>query len=234
MILTPARRKLALYEINQTVPFQFAFVTKQNKMCHQWVNCRDYLQDAARVALTGKPCEIYGFKYELAKDRKLDLTLTRMAVRNVSKEQAFSALKILNLFETDAEIYHLSTLELTDEPLTVLFTSSPDWMDSPFTISLYTFLIRLGYRCLNFNTKEEFIAECEKVTRDEDNDAQYMRAAKGIIWKVLPKRAFISWKEVDYSGYDINYFHNTSGVVSLAKLVFKDGDLKTTATKHFA
>ena len=234
MILTKARRKLVLSEMNQTVPFQFAFVTKHNKMCHQWVNCRDYLQDAVRVALTGKPCEIYGFKYELEKDRIIDLNRTRMAVRRITKEQAFSALKILNLFEADAEIYHLSTMELTDEPEVVLFTSSPDWMDSPFTISLYTFLIRLGHRGLTFDTKEEFIAECSKIMQDHDNDAEYMRAAKGIIWKVLPKRSFISWKEVDYSGYDINYFHNTSGVVSLAKLIFKDGDLKTTAIKHFA
>jgi hypothetical protein len=234
MILTPARRKLALSEMHQTVPFQFAFVTKTYKMCHQWVNCRDFLQDAVRVALTGKPCDIYGFKYELEKDRKLDLNWTRMAVRNISKEQAFSALKILNLFEADAEIYHLSILELTDEPLTVLFTSSPDWMDSPFTVSLYTFLIRLGFRDLSFDTKEEFITECSKVMRDHDNDAEYMKAAKNIIWKVLPKRSFISWKEVDYSGYDIAYFHNTSGVVSLAKLIFKEGDLKATATKHFA
>ena len=116
MILTKARRKLVLSEMNQTVPFQFAFVTKQNKMCHQWVNCRDYLQDAVRVALTGKPCEIYGFKYELEKDRILDIAAGRpvprfeemctskkgrYSVKNsyeINPNQDFIALGMSNLF----------------------------------------------------------------------------------------------------------------------------------------
>jgi hypothetical protein len=234
--LIKARRVKGLSEMNQTVPFKFAFVTKQHKMCHQWVYCRDFLQDAIRVMLTEKPCEIYGFKYDPVKDRKLDMTTTRMAVSNITKEQAFSALKILHLFEFDAEIYRLSELDLTEEPNTVVFTSASDWMDSPFTISLYTFLIRLGYRDLNFNNKEEFKAECDRIINDRqnncDNDAEYMRSANKILWKVLPKRSYLSWKEVDYSGYDIHYFHNTSGVVSLAKLIFKEGELKTAAQKH--
>jgi len=236
--LMKSKRKLGLSEMNQTVPFRFAFVTKQHKMCHQWVYCRDFLQDAIRVALTDTPCDIYGFKYDPVKDRKLDLSATRMAVSHITKEQAASALKILHLFEQDAEIYNTSTLELTEETEVVVFTSSPDWMDSPFTISLYTFLIRLGYRGLVFETKEEFIAECKRIMEDRgnncDNDAEYMRSANKIIWKVLPKRSFLSWKEVDYSGYDIHYFHNTSGIVSLAKLIFKEGDLKAKATTHMA
>ena len=236
--LTKSRRKLGLSEMNQTVPFRFAFVTKQYKMCHQWVYCRDFLQDAVRVALTNVPCDIYGFKYDPVKDRKLDLSATRMAVSNISKEQAFLALKILRLFETDAEIYKLSTLELMEEPEVVVFTSASDWMNNPFTISLYTFLIRLGYRGLVFDTKEEFIAECTRIMEDRshncDNDAEYMRSANRILWKVLPKRSYLSWEEVDYSGYDIHYFHNTSGIVSLAKLIFKDGDFKVKATTHMA
>lgn len=227
-----------LCEISQQVGMKYAFLSVDNKQCHPWIKCRDFLHDALRCQVTGKKDGIYGFNFDPEVNPPLDLKKMRMLVKRdphskeknpseVTKEAIYRALSIIRCIETKAGIKTLSKLHVTDEDEDIYIFEGPRaWMGSPFMISLYTLLIRLGAKKIEFDNVEELDAELKRLSDNEekssDNDIRYLKVVQPYIHKIVENR-----KKLKYVGKDnkplffvdkgINIFHNYTGVVSLTQ-----------------
>lgn len=247
---------IKLAEINQSTGMVFALANKIKDdkfkyiMCHDWVKCRDFLHDAARAQLTRSSCIIYAFQYTAGKDPEICFDKTYMLVSKLNshlstnehisnfKEEIKSALKLLRHFERQAKVT-LSTVEEVDsedskKKIVYLFKSPALWMSSPFLISMYSFIIRLGTKKLKFKTQEELQKQLKVISENKnncyDNDSQYLKTLWDKMHLIIQNVDSIFTKKNnmhDYYFKDIGIatFHNNSGILSLAKGVTANLDL---------
>lgn len=248
----------SLSEIYQQTGMLFSFVTAPkdgvSEMCHEWVKCRDFLHDAVRTQLTGNPSSIYGFTFNANVNPPIDTKKMRMLVSVAkSKDKAegktfmrkmSSALSILNHFERHAPVA-LSKVEEVDpkgakKAAVVMFTGSSMWMKSPFLVSMYTFLIRLGDKELKFKDKKSLQAafkelnDLQKERKINDNDAKYIGASWNKLHRVIKKRAELfpkkdGFHDIYFSDHGISIFHDRSGIYSLSTFATPDGKLNEKA-----
>jgi len=221
----------------------FAFLSSPengSKVCHEWVKCRDFLHDAVRAQVTGTPCAIYGFTFNPETNPNVDLKKMRILIsKDGLKEDSVAGfgkkiqagLALVNHFEKYAKV-SLSKLEEVDskgsnKKVVYLFTGPKMWMTSPFLISMYTFLIRLGDKEITFENADDLKEKLKglnalfKEGKLPDNDANYV----GSSWdklhlfvknrtKLFPKKDGVH--DVFHGPYNINSFHNYGGIWSLA------------------
>lgn len=239
-----------LLEVYQRTGMVFAFVTSpknDSKACHEWVKCRDFLHDTVRSQITGERCIIYGFRYDPDKNPNIDMNKMRMLVskENLPEEEVTSfkakmnaSLALLNHFETYAGV-SLSTLkpvnpENSGKPAVFMFTGSSMWLKSPFLVSMYTFLIRLGDRKFKFKNA----ADLKKKLKDfhdntpDDRDAKYLKNCWNKLHMIIKNRKMLfpskqGVHDIYYSNHPIREFHNGIGVVSLATSSTPDAKLNT-------
>jgi len=233
-----------LCESYQQTGMAFAFVTSQkdgNKMCHEWVKCRDFLHDGVRTQITGIPCEIYGFKFNTKTNPNIYLYKMRMLVTKYNlkttadtklfNKKIVSGLKLINHFEKQAKVsltkvHKVDTKDSGKESI-FMFIGPAMWVHSPFLVSMYTFLIRLGDKQIKFKNANSLKKELKrlntKYTKDEllDNDAEYL----GCLWDklhiIIKNRAKLFTKknkmhDIYSDDISINNFHNRCGIRSLA------------------
>lgn len=232
-----------LSEIYQQTGMLFAFISSPedgSKVCHEWVKCRDFLHDAVRSQVTGTPCTIYGFSFNPEKNPKIDVKRMRVLVsKDGVKEENIdeferkmkAGLSLLNHFEKHAKV-SISKMERVDakgsgKGAVYMFIGPQMWMTSPFLISMYTFLIRLGDKELIFENADDLKARFKSLNDEyksgkiADNDANYL----GKSWdklhvlvknrtKLFPKKDGVH--DIFHGTYNINSFHNGGGIWSLA------------------
>ena len=251
-----------LAELYQQVGIKFAFISAPKdgyKQCHPLVKCRDFLQDAVRCSIPGNDistCEIYGFKYGNTINPPVDLNKMRMLITytdtnlNVtdSSIKMLYALKLIHHYEELMGIkVKTRQKQITHKgfknPIWI-FTGSSMWVKSAVLISLYTFLIRLGDKKIEFNNTTNLDNAYEqliqKYTIDgliKDNDVRYLET-------VSPKlNTFIkNYKEILFDdkfdrmflnpAYTTHLFHNASGILSLAKGATCDQKTNEIYKKH--
>lgn len=248
-------------EIYQQTGFLFAFVSSPKtggKMCHNWVKCRDFLPDAARTQITGQACNIYSFGFNTATNPPIDLKRMRMLVtkgdmKNQEEEKSFAemasaAVKLLNFYERKTKIplskvYEVDTKSYKYKKV-FMFIGSSVWMSSPFLISMYTFLIRLGHKKLSFTNGVELSAKFEELVKEvkagkmRDNDAQYLITSWDKIETILRNRDLLFTKKDGFHdiytrGLGISDFHNRTGLVALANKSTPDQGLNKRAKEVF-
>lgn len=230
-----------LNEIYQSTQTKFAFVSGPKGgwcQCHPFVECRDFLHDAVRAYLNKSVSSIYSFRYGYNESPPIDLSRMRMLVtRKGIKEQKIVnalnskmnwALKILHSFEKDAGISLSRLSKIEDENCKTsnvvwLFTGSSIWLKSPFFVSMYTLLIRLGNHIKDFNNDEELYSKMQKFATDsDDRDSMYLKDCLGKMDKILKNR----WQYLEkingfdstyFLNYSISNFHDNCGIVSLCK-----------------
>lgn len=235
-------KKQSLSEIYQKVGLRFTFVTSPKNgivdQCHPWIKCRDFLQDAVRVRITGKDLmDIYGFKYEPKsnKDPKIDLEYMRMAVKDTDdwekikiEQYVKNTIKLLNQYEKIAKLKTLTSYTILDK--VVIFKGPNFWLKSPSLISMFSLLLRLGIRNIKFKDEETLLEQLELISKrknnihnDKDNDIQYLK----ILWNkmnIVVKYAQEILFDSD-DGFDSSYkkntsvsnFHDYTGILSLCK-----------------
>lgn len=220
----------AFSEIYQQTGMKFAFLSAPkdgNKQCHKFVLCRDFLNDAVKYTITKKEVAVYGFKYN--KDNPpVDLTKMRMLVTKTSEDKELPAkmltsLKLLHIFETRMGLVKSSLFKVKGDQPVWLFVGSGTWVKSPFLVSLYTFLIRLGDKLAFLeDVTSENVMEKLKVIKEkcEDNDAGYLNSFLDKIDMILAgyKSLLLGTSRFDkiYSAeLPIVSFHNGSGIKSL-------------------
>lgn len=239
--------KLHLSEIYQEVGMVFAFCSNSDdplKSCHPWVKCRDYLHDAVRTQLTGEISRIYGFEFDKESNPPVDLNNMRMFVSmsDYSKErhEEYEAvikdgLKLVNYFEELAG-ETLSYVEEVDpkgsnKPIAFLFTSPKMWLSSPFLISMYTLLLRSGYKHITqFSNEEQFLSLINNSDK-KDNDHKYLSCCGNILHSIIKNRSKLfevnedGWHKLFFAANTINTFHNNCGIVSLAQGISPDKEV---------
>ena len=237
-----------LSEIYQSVGIQFALLSAPKngyKQCHPLVKCRDFLQDAVRCVIPNNgisECKIYGFKYGNTINPLVDLNKMRMLVTYLDKDlnmtdssiKMLYALKLIHHYEKVMDLKvktRQKQIKHKDfkNPIWI-FTGNKIWIESPVLISLYTFLIRLGDKKIEFtnhtgleNIYKQLVEDnIDDIGRIKDNDIRYLKT-------IGPKLGLFikNYKEILFKGkFDrmfldtttsINSFHDNSGILSMAK-----------------
>ena len=225
-----------LNEIYQTSKLKFAFVSAPRdgyKQCHQFVKCRDFLQDAIRTTLTGEESKIYGFNFNKVKNPPIDLRRTRLLVQSNTEELKFhnvmlKAEKLLHHYES---MLGIALTAITKHKNLYMFSSSNFWQFSPVMISLYTLLIRLAEYDLDFTLNDDSTLNkaYDKLLAvdNNNNEITYLRTIKPYINKILANKHYIfvtaaNYDSIYFKKVSINTFHNNSGIVSLCTATSKD------------
>jgi hypothetical protein len=239
-----------LSEIYQSTGFKYAFLSSPkdgSKQCHGWIKCRDFLNDAVRNQIANRKDSIFGFSYNPGDNPPIDLSAMRMLVKrdvkekgeNIAaetKEMMLSAFSILRFFERHGKIKPITKLyTIADNPDIYIFVGASDWVLSPFMISLYTFLIRLGAKKISFKTKDELSSALKKVAELPhtygDNDINYLKTVLPYIEKIIIKRNLLGFKTKDgahlFEKAGIDTFHNNTGIVALCKPAVSLAELKS-------
>jgi len=241
--------KDTLSEVYQKTGVQFAFATTRPadrgsaKQCHDWVLCRDFLNDAVLAQHVNSHKGIYGFNYFPGTNPPIDFKNIRVLVRKRERDikleetEQFieSALKIVNHFEVECGIKPKTKVRrVKNIDGTFLFIGSSEWIESPFMISLYTFLIRLGTRKLVFETKEELAIKLETISNEQrehgDTDINYLKSTRLYLYDIITNRKKYSFVkpngEIFMSEYQIETFHNNTGIVALTNNTVPVKELK--------
>ncbi|MGD9160885.1 MAG: hypothetical protein PVG39_20875 [Desulfobacteraceae bacterium] len=244
--------KVHYAEEYQTTGFQFAFMSKDNKMCHDWIICRDFLQDALRNQLTGRDDEIYSFHYKPGIDPKLETTRTLMLMSKEGadasefKAMLKSAVKLVNHYETRHKLTPLTKMlkaKSAGEPgrICYLLKGPGAWSKSPVMISLYTFLIRIGYLKLDFKDHKELMAVFKELSSGSGRDHNYLKQTYEKFDLMIKHRSKHNFKKRGYKKGDnirfqddsIHNFHHNSGIVKLAQLNVSDKSVNEEFRKIF-
>ncbi|TET61140.1 MAG: hypothetical protein E3J47_05900 [Candidatus Stahlbacteria bacterium] len=222
----------SLSEEYQPTGMYFAFLSVKSEMCHTWIKCRDFLQDAVRNQLTGKEDKIYGFCYLPKEDPKIDLKKTRLLIKGVNLDEVIKySLQLVNHYEKVAGLTPRSKITKVDDMY--IFLGPGEWTQSSVLISLYTLLIRLGCRKIEFKNEKELTKAYEKLINDTKvnniNDIRYLKGVYKYIHATLENRNLLMFKQKDkilFGDTLIGNFHSRSGVVALCSNTIADEKLK--------
>jgi hypothetical protein len=252
----------SLSEIYQSTKMQFAFLSPSKdgkaKQCHPFALCRDFLHDAVRSHITKKPCNIYGFHYGDTNppiDMKHMRVLVKRQVLNTPEgvdrfEKSMKmGLKLLQHYESIAgwTKSKLVRVQDKDKPNVWLFMGPVGWMKSPYLVSMYTFIIRLGDKheqIGKFKTTDELVQKLAdistaKAIEQNDNDSRYLKTCANKLHVVMENidKLFLPGKGKDKakidpiyndSGHSIGTFHNNCGIVSLCNCATPNQKLNKT------
>ena len=224
----------------QVTGFHYAFMSKDNQMCHHWIKCRDFLQDALRNQLTGRPDQIYSFHYQPGKDPEVETVRTLMLVKRVPDpksdaekkdfdEMMKAGLKLINHYE-DAHKFTPRSKAIKvkmGSQYPYLFTGPGIWSQGSVMIAIYTFLIRIGYFKPKFTNESSLMKEYEKIIggSKQTNDTRYLKTVYKNLHLALEhrdKHLFKpkGWKKGDkvlFHDSQMGSFHHHSGIVSLSQ-----------------
>lgn len=236
-----------LCEIYQIVGLRFAFVQKTAagfKQCHPFAKCRDFLHDAVRCTITNTNMSLYSFKFGPS-NPQVDLKLMRMLVIGDTTTKAADwddmmehSLKLLHHYEAMVG-KSKSTLVKIADPLVKsprwLFIGPAFWMKTPYLVSMYTFLIRLGHKRIKFEDNDSLVKQLDAISKSpsvtNDNDLKYLKSCWNKLDFVIKNRKTLFGTKFDpfYSkpGISIGRFHDASGIVSLCKGMTANTELNT-------
>lgn len=241
----------------QVTGFHYSFVSSPENgsmMCHWWVKCRDFLQDALRNQLTGRNDAIYSFAYKPGVDPEVDTKRTRILLKKVPTpksaesikdfdEMMASALKLLNHYEKKYGLKPLSKVFKVDDPsLPVLFIGPGVWSKGSVMISIYTFLIRLGHWKIKFKTDAGLMKQYETIINIEPNkqtnDTRYLKTVYKNIDPALENIDLHLFKQkgkknILFQNSVMSSFHHHSGIVSLSQFNTPEPSLNNTFKKIF-
>lgn len=230
-------------EIYQQVNIQFAFLSSPkdgDKQCHDFIKCRDFLHDAVKAHLNKNFWKIYGFEYEYGKNPPICMEAMNMLVRRQigSGERSKVVKDFRNIMKYSLTLLHhyerimrvsktkvVNTEDEQENPV-VIFTGDPVWVSSPFLVSAYTYLIRMGAKKIKFKSNKNLISEYGKIVKKglSDNDSIYLVDIWNKLDIVLSNMDKLFSKEaVDPIYFDKkvsnNQFHNNCGIQSLCGFI---------------
>ena len=222
---------------NYTIPntmygIQFAFVTDDYKICTQFSSCQSYISDLYRGVFrqTWEGTMSCPMGYSLNQDHKVSLDKYRLCVTTKKSEHARKAQRLLRMFERHGGIKPLTNLfSVKGRTNLYVFESSFEWAASPFTISLYSLLVRISESDVVNAVKTRFVSSCEKFLAAPDitsNSTGYLRSSLKYLFNILPNRNEISYAKYNNFPDHCYYSFHGYGVVSLCTAYVKEEELK--------
>jgi len=245
-------------EIYQQVNVQFAFLTSPkdgDMQCHDFIKCRDFLHDAVKAQLNKNKWTIYGFTYEYGKNPPVCMEAMNMLIRmpgGKSAEKAFRKFikrskKLLYHYEDMMKIERSKVVDDHDKsgnPVAI-FKGDPIWMSSPFLVSAYTYLIRMGDKDLKFENNTELIKAYQEEIKERekaskmDNDMHYLKDIWNkldIVLKNTDKLFSLDKNDIDPIFFDKGVqnqtFHDRCGIQSLCKFISPNKVVKEFVSKE--
>ena len=217
---------------NTLYSIQFALLTNNNVVCTCFSSCQSYISDLYRgVFRNSWEGTLYNpMGYSLTQDHKVSLDKYRLCVAMKAATHARKAQRLLRMFERHGKIFPLTNLfSVKGRPNLYVFESSFEWAASPFTISLYSLLVRISESGIINAVKTCFVSSCEKFLAAPDiisNSTGYLRSSLKYLFNILPNRNEISYaKYNNFPGHDYSSFHGY-GVVALCSAYVKEEELK--------
>lgn len=147
---------------------QFSLLSSENEQCHSFVWCKDFLKDVIFSSVNNKEINLYKFKYSPQKDPLPCLSKLKILVLETHnlkfKNHVFNCVNFLNQIEqkillTESKVVECKTPSSYKSKV-FSFEADPFWVRSPYVISFYCYLIRLG---LLHNLKDNFYTTLEKI-----------------------------------------------------------------------
>ena len=204
------------------------------------------MHDAVKCAFTKTSCTIYGFKFDGNKDmldlRRMRMMVTKVGLKKGEPENAFvkkiiSSLRLVNHYEKMAGVSLTKAKKVYENDRPVWIFNGPTfWLKAPVLVSLYTFLIRLGDKELEFEGDADLVAKLEKLTKEyrkSDNDVNYLKTMYWRLGKIVAnaEELLFMGEKVDplyfEKGVNIGTFHDRSGILN-----FCQGNIPTKDTKR--
>lgn len=231
--IEPFRGKAGdLSEIYQAVGMQFSFALPTSdpdkfKQVHQFVLCRDFLHDAVRAHLTGKPYRIYGFVFDPSKDTVYTRRML-MLVKLPGIDKKMQRIEnLLHLFEKRMKVKR-TIVHKTNLKNTLLLEGSRVWMASSQMVSLYTLLPRIACNdnkivvdsLETHKTFRALMSFWKDIKYESDSDIKYLPALGKYVGTIISNRSALGLtpeKTLTVPVAVNSYFHNYGGIVSLCQ-----------------
>lgn len=211
---------------------EYALCNKNNEQCHDFVFCKDFVQDAIHAHLHGGVASIYGFTYTPKKNPDLDLDRLRLLVVNSNDAKLGSkipnVLNFLNQFCKKLKLKPTYAYRVSNPPSKYksgcwLIDASGMWNNAPVLVSMFTLLLRVGFVHPIDNPCMDTIKQLidGKIKPYQNNDKNYVQQGlKGIedIIKLGYRKFFYIDIEKNYpKGTNIGTMHNSTGIVAFSQ-----------------
>lgn len=153
------------------------------------------------------------------------------------KEKILAGLRLVNHYEKMAGVSMSKAKKVYENNRPVwIINGPPFWLKAPVLVSMYTFLLRLGDKKLEFKDDTDLVTALKKLFtsyKKADNDITYLKTVYdklSIIIRNAEKMLFMGGK-IDplylEQGVAIGLFHDKSGIVS-----FCQGNYPTKSSKR--
>lgn len=229
-------------EVYQQTGIKFAFLSSPkdgNRQCHRTVLCRDFLIDVINAMVTDREVYVYNFRFKKGVNPPADLKRMRMLVQcptNCSREEFGKKMKLsLNLiryYEEMAGWMKSRLFRISNDEQLWLFVGPSQWLIAPVFISMYTFLIRLGYKDITSIPSEDlikvYIDLMAKNPISMDNDIKYLRVCFDKLHLMIKERSKLFGNKIS-DNYPktatVMQLHDFSGILSLSNFATYDQNL---------
>lgn len=176
---------------------EFAFASADNRQCHQFVFCKDFLHDAVWAMVNQKPVSIFGFSYAPGTNPSLDMSRTRLIIAHARRSSSFNTElegveDLLNQAEIALKLKRTRIFPITGlgdkyEDSAGLLVGSGMWLTASPLVSLYSLLARVG---LVHSPGTDFMMTLESVAENVvnpigKNDTGYLKQAMPVIKKIF-------------------------------------------------
>ena len=210
---------------------EFALVSDNFEQCHPFVWCKDFLHDVIFSTVHGNKFDIYRFFYDPARNPTACLRELRLLVTNSRDSRLTSrvdaCLAFLNQIEGSLGLKQTRVRKCLQSPPeyrhgVYLFQASRRWLSAPPMLSLYSFLIRIGF-ChqpgTSFATTISLI-KSGMLKPYQPKDAKWLADIEPAIYKIIKhgdKNIFYRSIKKNYpENFLIDRIHNNLGIMSFA------------------
>lgn len=238
----PVSNKPTLAEIMQNNKTQFALCRYDERlgkliMCHQFVQCRDFLNEAMVAVEENKELAIFGFKFGKDNPRP-DPECTSLLVKlegNHSLKNLQDNFTILKGIEEYLG-WSVTYVEIVDNPedkknVTIWVMGDKRWSHCSLSMSLYTYILKcLTYQIKDKSQWKQEIAVCGTVESEYMNPEYIDHLINNLNDLLSRYTNYSGWK--DQKNINVGTLHNNSGFHSLRTIL--NPKLANDFTLHYA
>jgi hypothetical protein len=175
-------------------PLIFCHIDDNDKQALEWGGCVGWLWDSYQSHVEKHNCY---YPYDYASNPYSDTKTYIGVAKGQTRSTHVRAQQLINLFEKQAglgltRVYHTQTRGM------YAYEGPKDWTDSPFMISLYTFLMR----CAFLKAPATSVAEFNNWAKINPVESWQFKEYVSNTWKHIPKvlenRGMLKWKKFPY------------------------------------
>lgn len=170
---------------------EYALVSEDDRQCHPFVWCKDFLHDVIFAAVNNRIIDIYKFRYDpkydpLPSQKQIKLLITNGRDYKL-KEKIPNTLDFLNQIESKLKIKKtivrkcISPPQRYEKSEIFIFEGSRRWIYAPAMISFYSLLIRIGL-CHTIN--QDFTTTLQNIL--DGKQQTYQNKDKQLLKKIMP------------------------------------------------